>query len=81
LLRCRLNKGDRVNIFLISTTRLRFAAVAVIRSSESTVKMADLPLNVTLVPCVNAVPTIETEVPTGPLGGVNEVRVGVTLNV
>ena len=43
--------------------------VAVICSSESTVKLADLPLNVTLVPCVNAVPTIETEVPTEPLGG------------
>lgn len=54
--------------------------VAVIRVSELTVKLADVPLKVTLVVCVRAVPTIVTGVPTGPLGGENEETVGATLN-
>ena len=45
------------------------------------VKEADLPLNLTFVACARPVPVMVTGVPTGPLGGENEVRVGVTLKV
>jgi hypothetical protein len=41
--------------------------------------VADFPLNVTLVVCFRPVPVMVTEVPTGPLGGANEMIVGVTL--
>ena len=50
--------------------------------SESTVKEgAGFPLNVTFVVCSRPVPVIVTEVPTGPLGGANEMIVGVTLKI
>ncbi len=49
--------------------------------SETTVKLADFPLNATFVVCFSPVPLIVTNVPTGPLGGVNEVVVGVTSKV
>lgn len=55
--------------------------VPVICVSELTVKLADSPWNVTFVVCVNPVPVIVTGVPTGPLGGENEINVGVTLNI
>jgi len=53
--------------------------VAVICMSESTVKVAEVPLKVTLLACVSPVPEIVTGVPTAPLGGVNEAIVGFTL--
>ena len=55
--------------------------VAVTSVSETTVKLADVPLNVTLVVCISPVPVMVTSVPTGPLDGENEVIVGVTLKV
>ena len=55
--------------------------VAVISMSETTVKLADFPLKVIFVACVSPVPLIVTNVPTGPLGGENDVIVGVTLKV
>ena len=55
--------------------------VAVICVSEFTTNVADVPLNVTLVVWVNAVPVIVTDVPTGPLGGVKLSSVGFTLKV
>lgn len=54
--------------------------VAVTYVSEFTVKVAALLPNATFVVCVKSVPVIVTEVPTGPLGGVNPVTVGSTLN-
>ena len=55
--------------------------VAVTCVSESTVIAAGLPLNVTLVACIRPVPVMVTGVPAGPLGGVNDVNVGVTRKV
>ena len=55
--------------------------VAVIDVSEFTVKVAAVPLNVTLVACLRPVPVMVTDVPTGPLGGANEVSVGFTLKL
>jgi hypothetical protein len=49
--------------------------------SETTVKLADFPLNDTFVVWVSPVPLIVTNVPTGPLGGENDVCVGLTLKV
>src|SRR5262245_66524282 len=46
------------------------------RVLETTVKLADVPLNVTLVAPVKFVPVIVTAVPTGPLAGANDVIVG-----
>jgi hypothetical protein len=43
---------------------------------ELTVKLAEVPLNVTAVAPVKFVPMIDTLVPTGPLVGLNEVTVG-----
>ena len=54
--------------------------VAVTSVSETTVKLADFPLNATLMVCTSPVPLIVTGVPTGPLGGENESIVGVTSN-
>lgn len=52
--------------------------VALIDVSEPTENVdADVPLNVTLVAPVKAVPVIDTTVPTGPLVGVNDEIVGV----
>jgi hypothetical protein len=50
--------------------------VAVICVSESTVNKADVPLNVTEVAPVKAVPVIVTDVPTSPIVGVNNEIVG-----
>ena len=55
--------------------------VAVTWVSEFTVKLADVPLNVTFVVCVSPVPVIVTGVPTGPLGGLKVVNVGFTFKV
>ena len=55
--------------------------VAVICVSEFTVNTAEVPLNFTFVICVRPAPVIVTGVPTGPLGGVNDVNVGLTLKV
>jgi hypothetical protein len=70
---------------LVVTTILPVVApvgtVAVIVVSEFAVKVAEVPLNVTLVACFRPVPVIVTDVPTGPLGGVNEVNVGFTLKL
>jgi len=44
---------------------------AVTSVSEITVKVADFPSNVTFVVCFRRVPVMVTEVPTGPLSGVN----------
>ncbi len=55
--------------------------VAVICVSEFTVKVAEVPLKVTLLAWVSPVPVIVTEVPTGPFGGVKLVTVGFTLSV
>ena len=55
--------------------------VAVTCVSEFRVKVAETPLNVTLVAPVKLVPVIVTEVPTGPLVGVKLVMAGVTVNV
>jgi hypothetical protein len=54
--------------------------VAVICVSESTVKTAVVPLNVTVVVPVNPVPTITTLVPIEPLVGENDVTVGTAAN-
>lgn len=55
--------------------------IAVICESEFTVNVADVPLKVTLVACVRAVPVIVTDAPIGPLGGEKVLIVGFTLNV
>jgi len=55
--------------------------VAVTSMSDTAVKLADLPLNVTFVACIRPVPLMVTNVPTGPLDGENEVIFGVTRNV
>jgi hypothetical protein len=50
--------------------------------SECTAKVvAATPSKLTAVVCVRALPVIVTEVPTGPLAGVNPVMAGSTLNV
>ncbi len=54
--------------------------VAVTSISETAVKLADFPLNVTFVACIRPVPLMVTSVPTGPLDGENELIVGVTRN-
>src|SRR6185295_12556960 len=50
--------------------------VASMRIAETTVKLAVVPLNRTLVVPVRFVPLIVTAVPTGPLVGLNDVIVG-----
>src|SRR5439155_20537133 len=50
--------------------------VALICVSELTVKLAEVPLNVTALAPVKAPPLIVTEVPTGPLAGENELIEG-----
>ena len=50
--------------------------VAVICASEFTVNVAAVPLNVTAVAPVKLVPVMVTEVPGGPLVGLNELIVG-----
>jgi hypothetical protein len=55
--------------------------VAVTCVSEFTLNVAETPLNVTLVAPVKPIPMIVTEVPTGPLVGLNLVMAGVTVNV
>ena len=55
--------------------------VAVICVSEFTTNVADVPLKVTFVACVNPVPVMVTDIPTGPLGGLKLTNVGFTLNV
>lgn len=53
-----------------------FGTVAVIFASESTVKLADVRLNFTVVAPVRFVPLIVTEVPGAPLVGEKDVMVG-----
>jgi len=56
--------------------------VAVISVSEITEGLTDFRLkNVTFVACSRPVPLMVTVVPTGPVGGLNELIVGVTLKV
>jgi hypothetical protein len=50
--------------------------VALICVLEATLKAADVPLKRTLVVPVKLLPVIVTDVPTGPMVGVNEVIVG-----
>ena len=50
--------------------------VALICVSELTVKLAEVPLNVTALAPVKAVPLIATDIPTGPLAGENELIEG-----
>ena len=54
--------------------------VAEIWLYEPTVKTADVPLKSTSVAPVNALPVIETELPTGPLVGAKPAIFGFTLN-
>ncbi|OFW77955.1 MAG: hypothetical protein A2Z48_11415 [Actinobacteria bacterium RBG_19FT_COMBO_70_19] len=55
--------------------------VALIRVFELTVKVAEVPWNLTAVAPEKAVPRMTTEVPTGPLVGSKEVMVGTPVTV
>lgn len=58
-----------------------FGTVVAICVSEFTVKVAEVPLKVSFVACVNPVPLMVTEVPIGPLAGATLVIVGLTWKV